>query len=75
MRLHLGGYFSFYVAGQPWVDIDLRKPARLNDLLTDLHIPLAEVYLAVVNGEKVEPEATLVSDGDVVKLFPPLDGG
>lgn len=75
MKLYLGGYFAFYSAGQHWLEIDLKEPTPLSDLLAGLNIPAAEVYLAVVNDETVKPEATLVSGQDVVRLFPPLDGG
>jgi molybdopterin converting factor small subunit len=76
MRLYLDGYFTFYsYQQQPWIEIELKEPAPLSVVLSDLGIPIAEVHLAVVNGEAVVPDEALISGQDEVKLFPPLGGG
>ena len=76
MQLHLGGVFSFYLPGHPrLVEVQLEKPARLVDVLADLGIPAAEINLVVVNGELVNLSEALVSQQDIVKLFPPVSGG
>jgi sulfur carrier protein ThiS len=75
MRVYLGGYLSFFSAGQAWVEVRLKEPARLSDVLGRLGIPAGEIYLTVVNGQMAEPDKVLVADRDQVKLYPPVDGG
>jgi sulfur carrier protein ThiS len=76
MRLHLGGQFSFYILGHPrWVEVELKEPARLSEVLTGLGIPVAEINLATVNGDLVEVPEALVTQKDVVKIYPPVGGG
>jgi sulfur carrier protein ThiS len=76
MKLHLGGQFSLYIPGHPpSVEVPLMKPTRLSDVLTGLAIPVADIHLAVVNGQIVELEEAVVSDQDEVKIFPPVGGG
>ena len=38
-------------------------------------IPIAEVYMTVLNGELVDMDEIMVSDGDEVRLYSPMDGG
>ena len=76
MKLHLGGQFSFYLPGHPaWVELDLQQPTPLGEVLLRLGIPPAEVHLAAINGELVDVETGLVSQGDVARIFPPIGGG
>jgi sulfur carrier protein ThiS len=76
MRLYAGGLLDFYLPDhRNRVVVELKEPARLNDILTRLGIPPAEVELVVVNGELVELDETIVSDQDEVKLYPPVNGG
>ena len=75
MRLHLGGYFASYAAGRHWVEVDLKAPARLRDVLAELNIPAGEVYLVVVNGRLMEGAEVVVSASDEVRVLPPVDGG
>ena len=76
MKLHLGGQFSFYLPGHPrWVEVELKEPARLSEVLTGLGIPVAEINLTVVNGQIVDLHEAVVSTQDEVKLFPPVGGG
>jgi molybdopterin converting factor small subunit len=76
MKLNLGGQFSLYIPGHPHsVDVELTKPARLSEVLTGLGIPVADIHLAVINGQLVELEEAMVSDQDEVKIFPPVGGG
>ncbi len=76
MKLHLGGQFSFYIPGHPHqVDVPLEKPSRLSEILTRLGIPVAEINLAVVNGELVELQSAVISQQDEVKIYPPVSGG
>jgi len=76
MKLNLGGQFSLYIPGHPpSVDVKLEKPERLSEVLAGLGIPVADIHLAVVNGQIVEMEEAVVSDQDEVKIFPPVGGG
>jgi len=75
VRVHLGGYLSFYAAGRTHLDVSQPEPARLRDVLLGLGLPPGEVYLAVANGQLVDPANAFVSDRDEVKLYPPVDGG
>ena len=76
MRLQLGGHLPFFApARQGKLEVPLNRPARLSQVLSQLGIPVAEVYLTVVNGELVTLDETTVSDSDDVRLFPAMDGG
>lgn len=79
-RLYLGGFFAFYLPGskkhpQHWVHIDLVGPMPLPDLLRRLGIPPAEVHLAAVNGQAIEPSEAVIHPGDEIRLYPPIGGG
>lgn len=76
MRLHLGGFFSFYVTDHPrWLEIELPVPRPLNDLLSELGIPLGDVNLVVINHELVDLADAVVKDEDEVRIYPPIGGG
>jgi sulfur carrier protein ThiS len=76
MKLNLGGQLSFYLPGHPrQLEVQLDGPTLLSEVLANLGIPIAEIYLVAINGEMVDPHNTLVSQEDNVKLFPPVDGG
>ena len=76
MKLLLGGYLPFYASKrQDKIEVPLKEPARLSEVLSQLGIPVSEVYLTVVNGELVTLDETMVSDSDEVRLYPPIDGG
>jgi len=76
MKLFLGGQFSLYIPGHPpSVDVELKEPIQLSAVLAGLGIPVADIHLAVVNGQLVEMDEAVVSDQDEVKIFPPVGGG
>jgi molybdopterin converting factor small subunit len=76
MKLYLGSYFAFFTPDRRhWVELDLPHPARLADVLSELGVPAAEVHLVVVNDQAGESTDLLVSNGDIVRLFPPAGGG
>jgi sulfur carrier protein ThiS len=76
MKLYAGGLLDFYLPGhRNQVEVELKEPSRLSEILTSLGIPPAEVQLVVVNGELVELDETVVSDQDEVKVYPPVNGG
>jgi molybdopterin converting factor small subunit len=54
--------------------VQVRKRARLRDVLADLDIPEEEVGLPLVNGTYSELSVEL-SRGDVLSIFPAVGGG
>jgi sulfur carrier protein ThiS len=76
MRIYLDRYFNFFTHSHDrWVDVELTEPSSLGDVLSRVGIPIAEVHLAVVNGEAFNPEELIVSNSDSVEIFPPIGGG
>jgi sulfur carrier protein ThiS len=76
MKLFLGGQFSLYIPGHPpSVDVEVNEPVRLSEVLSGLGIPVADIHLAVVNGQLVELDEAVVTNQDEVKIFPPVGGG
>lgn len=76
MRIYLDRYYNFYTrSSQPWVDVELVQPARLSEVLAGAGIPLAEIYLVVVNGEALDPRDAFITPQDKVKIYPPFGGG
>ena len=48
------------------------------DVMKQLGLPLDEFYLVILNDAvvpKAQRETTVLSDGDVLGIFPPLKGG
>jgi len=76
MRLYLGGYLDFYhPQRRNRLDVTLRQHTPLNEVLTELGIPLGEVHLVVINGEVANLRESRVSEQDEVKLFSAVGGG
>ncbi len=76
MKLHAGGHLTFYMPGRKhMLELPLREPTPLRDILVQVGIPLSEVALTALNGEQVELDTVLVKDGDVVRVFSSVDGG
>ena len=76
MRLHLGGHLNWFDANKrSWVDLPLARPMRLTVCLAELGVPAGEVAIVVVNHQAVTEADPLLSDGDVLELYPPLGGG
>lgn len=76
MKLYAGGLLDFYLPGhRNQVEVNLVEPTRLHEILIRVGIPPGEVQLAVLNGSLVELNEAIVSDGDEVKLYPPINGG
>jgi sulfur carrier protein ThiS len=72
----LGGYLSFFLPGFPTqVDVPLEEPTRLVEILRRLGIPFGEIFLVVLNGDIVDPEQTIISPNDEVRIFSAVDGG
>ena len=76
MKLYTGSYFAFFTSNRShWVEMELRQPTRLTDILSELGIPSGEVHLVVLNDELLESTDTLISDEDTVRLYPAVGGG
>lgn len=76
MKLYAGGHLDFYLPDRrSRIELELKEPTRLSELLAGLGIPLAEVHLVVVNGQLVDLDETLVSGWDEVKVYPAVNGG
>jgi len=76
MRIYLGGHLNYYHPTKAWwLEVDIKSTIPLVDILEDSGIPLGEVYLIVLNGEKVELNETLVSNQDEVRLYSAVGGG
>ncbi len=76
MRLHLGGLLPFYIkTKQENIEVNLKAPAPLSEVLSQLGIPTSEVYLTVINGELTALDQAVVNDTDEVRVYPPIDGG
>ena len=76
MKLYAGGNLDFYLPRHRCrVEIELKEPTRLSEVLAGLGIPLAEVHLVIVNGQLVDLQEAVVSDQDEVKFYPAVNGG
>lgn len=76
MKLYAGGHLDFYLPQRRnRLELELKEPTRLSELLTGLGIPLAEVHLVVINGQLVDLQEATVSGQDEVKLYPAVNGG
>ena len=75
MNLHSGGYLTFYMPGRKKnLAVSLPEPRRLDEILEELGIPLAEVDLVAVNRILAGLDA-LVSDTDDVHIYSSVNGG
>lgn len=55
--------------------MDLAASTPLTEILSELGIPGSEVHLVVVNDELQELMDTLITNADVVRLYPAVGGG
>jgi sulfur carrier protein ThiS len=76
MRVYLAGHLSWYDSQKrSWLEIDLPETTSLAGVVRRLGVPLAEIAVAVVNGQAISPEDAWVSGDDRVELYPPAGGG
>lgn len=76
MKIYLGSYFAFFtIHREHWVEIDIPNPTPLTKILLELSIPVGEVHLVIVNDQLLESTGTLISNNDVVRLYPAVGGG
>jgi sulfur carrier protein ThiS len=76
MKLYAGGYLTFYMPQRiTSMDIPLKSPQTVKDLLSELQIPLEEVHLVAINGDLADLDTTILHDTDVVRIFSSVNGG
>ncbi len=82
MKIYLGAHLNFYHPKKEKVlDVDLRQPTFLVDILEDVGIPLGEVQMLVINNKIViydeiaELLDAVIAPQDQIKLFPAVGGG
>ncbi len=76
MRLHAGGYLTFYLPQRKSpMELHLAQPILLIAILQKYRIPKSEVQLVSVNGTQVDLETALVVDRDEVQIVSGVDGG
>jgi hypothetical protein len=77
MQLYLGGHLNYYDSQKRHsIEISLRAPTLLSELLNRMNVPLSEIAVGTLNGEPLVAfdHITLV-DADSLRLYPPVDGG
>lgn len=76
MKLYAGGHLDFYLPERrSRMEIEIKEPARLSAVLTGLGIPLAEIHLTLVNGQRVNLLEAVVCNQDEVKFYSAVNGG
>jgi sulfur carrier protein ThiS len=76
MKLYAGGFLDFYLPDRTsQIVIEVKQPTRLSEILAGLGLPLAEIHLAVVNGQLVKLDEAVVTNIDQVKIYPAVNGG
>ena len=65
-------------AVQNAVQMEVSTKCSLNDLIKQHQIPRDQVHLILVNGlskSEIECETSVLEEGDVVAMWPPVAGG
>lgn len=76
MKLYAGGHLTFYMPERKHsLEISLREPTPLREILAQVGIPLPEVALTALNGQLVEAETVIVRNEDQVRVFSAVNGG
>ena len=64
----------FNKGGQPRAELDLQDGLTVHELLLQLGMDLDEPWNAALDGTLAKP-SDKVSDGSLLMVFPPIDGG
>lgn len=76
MELRLGGHLWWYAPRRAErLEVAVRGPTPLAEIVADLGLPRGEIAFATVNDTVVRLREATVSDADRVELFPPNCGG
>jgi molybdopterin synthase sulfur carrier subunit len=54
--------------------VTIKQDSTVEDLLEKMKIPLTITNIVMVNGEHKDKD-TLLKEGDVISVFPPIAGG
>ena len=69
-----GPFQRFNKGGQRRAELDLEDELTVRDLLTSLGVDVNEPWNAGLNGTLASP-SDRISDGSVLIVFPPIEGG
>ena len=69
-----GPFQQFNKGGQLRAELDLEQDLTVRDLLTSLGVDVDEPWNAGLNGSLASP-SDRVSDGSLLIVFPPIEGG
>ena len=61
-----------------FVEIEVPDSATITQIIEPYHLPPAQVHLVLVNGRYIAPEqraAEVLTEGDVLAIWPPIAGG
>ena len=76
VEIHLGGHLAFYAPQKKSrLSVEIGQATRLDAILRKLGLPQAEVALAAVNREMVDPVTAMIEPGDRIELVSPMGGG
>ena len=60
------------------IELDVAPEASISQIIEPFGLPPKLVHLVLVNGRYIEPElrlTTLLAEGDVLAIWPPIAGG
>lgn len=60
------------------VELDVAPEATISQIIEPFGLPPRLVHLVLVNGRYIEPElrlSTMLAEGDVLAIWPPIAGG
>jgi len=69
-----GPFQQYNKGGQRRAELDLEDDLTVRDLLTSLGVDVNEPWNAGLNGSLASP-SDRVSDGSLLIVFPPIEGG
>ena len=77
MRIYLGGYLNFYHPDKTkhWLEVEIKQPDLLVNVLRRLNVPASEIHLAVYKGDAVDFRTLKVDNDDEIKLYSAVGGG
>lgn len=75
IRIKMLAQFGQYAPdGKKEFPLDLKPKETTGQVVARLGLPLNMPRVVLVNGRRVEPD-TALKDGDILTLFPVVDGG
>ena len=76
MRIFLGGHLAFYHPDKGnWLEVEVKQPTPLREILERTDIPIGEVHLVVINELTTGLQEAVISEKDDVKLYSAVGGG